>query len=195
MNKKFKAALTNIMKEKSDKAIEILKATGELSPTAWLFGGGNTICLTREVGDDWPDKQEFADQVRAMSVVERAHTVVFCMEGWQASEGWQDRASRDPNRTEVVFVGVETHDGHAGWSFKTERDGEKFVGLTPGEMNFGDGPDTAEGTFAQLLVCREVQEDRAVRKYCEQLIKDEAKQVPFLLADAVLDMPGGLLDG
>jgi hypothetical protein len=195
MNKKFKAALTNIMKEKSDKAIEILKATGELSPTAWLFGGGNTICLTREVGDDWPDKQMFADQIRAMSVVERAHTVVFCMEGWQASDGWQDRASQDPNRTELVFIGVETHDGHAGRTFKTERDGERFVGLTPGEMKFGDGPDTAEGTFAQLLVCRELQEDQTVRMYCEQLINDQLKQVPFLLTDIPIDAAGGTLDG
>jgi hypothetical protein len=195
LKQNLKNELVYIILEAATKATDILSQFGEMAPFALVLGDCNQVCVTREVSDDYREKQMFADQIRAMSVVERAHTVVFCMEGWQASDGWQDRASQDPNRTELVFIGVETHDGHAGRTFKTERDGERFVGLTPGEMKFGDGPDTAEGTFAQLLVCRELQEDQTVRMYCEQLINDQLKQVPFLLTDIPIDAAGGTLDG
>jgi hypothetical protein len=170
------SAVDNIIAEATISATNLLRLYGEFDPYSEIECGDASYTIQAAVADS-DEKTIFANQIRAMAVLHRAHAVTIVTEAWASLPDWKSAPSLDPNRTEVVMILVETPFVHAHTNLRIERDGAGgFTALSSHETHVEAGPSQGSSRFDQLLAPRNLQNSPTVRAAAETFLKQHPLQ-------------------
>ncbi|MGA0604680.1 hypothetical protein ACO2Q0_01660 [Phenylobacterium sp. VNQ135] len=143
-----------ILKTAREIASDFLEQEGGFPMQVVIFGVGTMVCLEgvfSEGEGGAVEKDDFATVIRATAQLEQAHAIAYLSEGWAGSPGWGGAPSADPNRTEVVVIGVETHEGSSRVVHQISRASDSQATL--GRETSRHFEDISERTFNARFAC------------------------------------------
>lgn len=166
---------------------------GSVMPHAMVWAGtGSVSCVASSFADN-TEKNSFAATVRAVVVKERATDVVFMSESWSVRadtpekvalyEAWRkDHPNGDlcdyPDHSEMVFMVIESAEGHSMYSREMSRsaDGRPYLDPTipprTDEFWSWDAIDAHfKGRFTHFYIPTEAQNHEAARWAAEAYLK------------------------